>query len=487
MMGLPSLWLRQALLTTNGHRKPGARLRALLVATLLFAASLATGTAFAGDALPVAPAQLEAGYWIAKLPDAERVVLDAEAIAARNAALPRLEPSWHDLAALPAALDRDVVRAWIEKLSAPPTRALYAEDGHALSASELAALQDALAPDAIPDRVPVNFALVVYRAALRTFPNTQRVFSKPGDVDIDRFQESTLFPGTPVAVLHASRDGRWRFVVAPNYAAWIQADALAEGARADVLGYAERQPQLVVTGGGVRTAFDPSRPALSQLPLDMGTHLPLLADWPRDEAVSGQAPYAAWVVQLPMRDANGRLQLAPALIPRGQDARVGDLPLSRANLLRQAFKLLGERYGWGHDYAGRDCSGFLSDVFATFGVRMPRNTGDQAKSPAFEHQSFDAAASREARMRAVAALRAGDLVYIPGHVLMVVGFEHGEPWVIHDVQGVGVRDGGALRRIPLNGVSVTPLLPLQFDAGHDYIDRMTAIVHPLAPLPAGAH
>ena len=29
--------------------------------------------------------------------------------------------------------------------------------------------------------------------------------------------------------------------------------------------------------------------------------------------------------------------------------------------------------------------------------------------------------------------------------------------------------------------------PLQFDAGHDYIDRMTAIVHPLAPLPAGAH
>ena len=90
-------------------------------------------------------------------------------------------------------------------------------------------------------------------------------------------------------------------------------------------------------------------------------------------------------------------------------------------------------------------------------------------------------------MRAVAALRAGDLVYIPGHVLMVVGFEHGEPWVIHDVQGVSVRDGDALRRIPLNGVSVTPLLPLQFDAGHDYIDRMTSIVHPLASLPPGAH
>jgi hypothetical protein len=90
-------------------------------------------------------------------------------------------------------------------------------------------------------------------------------------------------------------------------------------------------------------------------------------------------------------------------------------------------------------------------------------------------------------MRAVAALQVGDLVYIPGHVLMVIGFENGSPWVIHDVQGVSVRDGGDLRRIPLNGVSVTPLLPLQFDAGHDYIDRMTAIVHPLATLSPDAH
>lgn len=470
---------------------PGLR---TIFANLLLTLSLATGSAFAGDALPVTPAQLDAAYWIAKLPDAERVVLDANAIAARNAALPRLEPSWHDLAALPASLDRDAVRAQITKLTPSPTRAFYAEDGHALGADERAALLDSLALDAIHQSTTMRFALIVHRASLRTFPTTQRVFSKPGDFDIDRFQESALFPGTPVAVLHASHDGRWRFVVAPNYAAWIQADALAEGSRDEVLGYATQQPQLVVTGDGVRTAFDPSRPALSQLSLDMGTHLPLLADWPRDTPVSGQAAYAAWVVRMPMRDARGHLQLVPALIPRGSDVRVGDLALSRANLLRQAFKLLGERYGWGHDYDGRDCSGFLSDVFASFGVRMPRNTGDQAKTPVFTHESFDESASREQRMRAIAALQPGDLVYIPGHVLMVIGFEHGKPWVIHDVQGVSLRgaDGG-LQRIPLNGVSVTPLLPLQFDTGHDYIDRMTAVVHPLqpvhplAPLPAGAH
>ena len=468
---------------------PGLRARcSILLCALLPLAFHAE----AGDLLPVAPAQLDADYWIAKLADAERVVLDADAIATHNAALTALDSSVHDLAALPAMLDRAAVRARIETVSAPPTRSLYADDGHALAAGELAALQATLALDAIPAQTPVRFALVLRRAPLRSFPTTQRVFSRPGDFDIDRFQESALFPGAPLAVLHSSRDGRWRFVIAPNYAAWIQADAIAEGSRDQVLGYAAKQPRLVVTGSSVRTVFDPARPTLSQLALDMGTQLPLLADWPRDQPVSGQAAYAAWVVQLPTRDANGHLQLVPALLPRGSDARVGELPLSRAKLLRQAFKLLGERYGWGHDYNGRDCSGFVADVFATFGVRMPRNTGDQARSPAFVHHSFDASISREQRMRAVAALRPGDLVYIPGHVLMVIGHEAGGPsvngpWVIHDVNGVSVREGGALRRIPLNGVSVTPLLPLQFDAGHDYVDRMIAIVHPLQPLPPAAH
>jgi len=52
------------------------------------------------------------------------------------------------------------------------------------------------------------------------------------------------------------------------------------------------------------------------------------------------------------------------------------LPFTRANLLRQAFRFLGERYGWGHDYQGRDCSGFVSEVYRSMGVQLPRNTSD---------------------------------------------------------------------------------------------------------------
>src|SRR3546814_1124169 len=75
---------------------------------------------------------------------------------------------------------------------------------------------------AIPKMQDTRYGLVVHRADLRTFPTATRVFSSDDDTDIDRFQESALFPGTPVAIVHESGDKKWWFVVGERYAAWIE-------------------------------------------------------------------------------------------------------------------------------------------------------------------------------------------------------------------------------------------------------------------------
>jgi len=196
---------------------------------------------------------------------------------------------------------------------------------------------------------------------LRTFPAMLRVFSSDEDTDIDRFQESALFPGDPVAIAHASQDGKWLFVVSPRYAAWVEARYIAEGTRESVFAHAAKAPYRVVTGAKPRTVFTREQPQLSELQLDMGTRVPL-AEVPLDQPVNGQHPYASWILELPLRDAAGKLAFAPALLQRNADSASDYLPLTQANLLRQAFKFLGERYGWGHAYNGRDCSGFGSDV-----------------------------------------------------------------------------------------------------------------------------
>ena len=421
-------------------------------------------------------AYLSPEFWVERLRAPDTVLLSGEAIDARNARLLAEDRSMHDLSALPVTLTGTQVGGWIEALATPPSRALWDEGGAPIAQAALDAIVANRALATVPARQATRFGLVVARADLRTFPTALRVFSSQGETDIDRFQESALFPGDPVAIVHASADGQWRFVVSPRYAAWIHADAIAEGSREAVLGYGVRTPYRVVTGAKPRTVFTREAPRVSELQLDMGVRIPLAAV-PADVPVNGQHPYSAWTLDLPVRNADGGLGFAPALLPRIEDSQADHLPLTRGNLIRQSFKFLGERYGWGHAYNARDCSGFVSEVYRSMGVELPRNTSAQAVSPVFPRTHLPATASREQRMAAVRALDVGDLVYIPGHVMMVIGEVDGMPWVIHDTNGGSVLGAdGRVRSLKLNGVAITPLLPLRFGQDHDYVDRITNIV-----------
>ena len=446
----------------------------LLLAWMLAAPLGALGGTSAGSEVPAVNAPyLNADFWISRLRHPDRVLLDAAAVRAQNARMMRSDPSMHDLDAIAPTLERAQVQGWIETLASRPRAVLYDATNTPLGEDRIDQILDNRALDTIPAQQATRFGLIVRRAALRSFPTDLRVFSAGGDTDIDRFQESALFPGTPVIVAHASRDGRWRFVVSPRYAAWVASDAIAEGDRGQVLGYPRQSPARTVTGAVVRTAFAPGAPAFSSLPLDMGVRLPLA---PSQRVVNGQNAYTSWPVLLPTRNEEGRLQLSPALLPRTADTHASALPLTQANTLRQAFKFLGERYGWGHDYGARDCSGFVSEIFRSMGVLLPRNTGDQARSPVLSRKHFGDGDDRQ-RTSAVDGLQPGDLVYIPGHVMLVIGRIGRAPYVIHDIHGGKVADGhGGLRALQLNAVSVTPLLPLRFDDGARFVDRITDIV-----------
>ena len=439
----------------------------------------------ANDALTVPPsgvlgvgeAQLTPAFWIGLQAEPDRVILDRAAIEAQNAKLLQLDPSMHDLRALPATLSREQVSGWINAISERPTRQLYDVEGKPVPSATFDAMAADLALDKIPASQPTRYGLIVQRAAFRAFPTDLRVFSSKGDTDIDRFQETAEFPGVPVVITHASADGQWLFVLSPRYAAWTRKENVAEGSAAQVFGYADKAPYRVITGASERTVFTRERPEVSQLQLDMSTRVPLASGLAPDQPVNGQTAYAAYTLELPWRDAAGKLQFSPALLQKNTDTASDYLPLTPANIIHQAFKFLGERYGWGHSYDGRDCSGFVSDVYRSMGVQMPRDTSKQSISRALEHRLFTDKDSREARIKAAHALQVGDLVYIPGHVMMVIGQLHGQPYVIHDVGGMSYRKAdGSKAHVKLNAVSVTPLLPMLFNDKQTFVDRMTSIV-----------
>ncbi|MCD9007525.1 SH3 domain-containing protein [Luteimonas sp. XNQY3] len=450
-----------------------------MFATLLTLAALLPAPGATHAASPAIPGltapMLSPEFWIARLDAPDAVVLDADAIDAQNTAMRRDDASIHAPLALPDRIDRRAVADWIEALSKRPTAPRFTLDGP-VDAATLDAWMQALALDALPAQVTPRFGLVVRRADLRAFPTATRVFSRPGDTDIDRFQEDALFPGAPVAVLHASRDRDWLFVASERYRAWIEAQSVAIGTRDAVAGYAARAAAgVVVTGATARTVFTPEAPAVSDVQLEMGVRVPR-ADWAATRVLHGQVPAFGHVVELPVRDDDGALSFAPALLPAAADVAENVLPHTRAALIRQAFKFLGERYGWGHAYNARDCSGFVSEIYRSFGILLPRNTSAQATSPALDRIEVPADMPHAQRLQLLREADVGDMVFIPGHVMMIIGHIDGAPWVIHDTAGMSVRDAtGAVVRLPLNGVVITPVAPMLSGEDGTTIDRITSI------------
>ena len=448
---------------------------ALLVALALQPVASAHAAAPARAIPGLQTTMLSPDYWVARLDAPHSVVLDADAIDTQNAAMRREDASIHAPLALADRLDRGTVRTWIEGLSKRPAQPRFTAAGP-VDEAMLDAWMEALALDALPAGIVPRFGLVVRRADLRAFPTATRVFSQPDDTDIDRFQEDALFPGAPVAVLHTSRDGDWLFVQSERYRAWIRATQVAIGTRAAVSDYMTRAAHgIVVTGATARTVFTPEASEVSDVQLEMGVRVPRV-DWDDGRPLHGQVPAFGHVVELPVRAPDGALTFAPALIPASADVAGDVLPYTRAALIRQAFKFLGERYGWGHAYNARDCSGFVSEIYRSFGILLPRNTGAQATSPALDRIEVTSDMSHAQRLQLLRETDVGDLVFIPGHVMMVIGHVGGEPWVIHDTAGMSVRSAGnAITRLPLNGVVVTPMTPMLSGERGTTIDRITSI------------
>lgn len=452
------------------------KLVALLIFSLCFTSlhviSATITEHFHHNILGVTSEQLTPNYWQNKLNkngSGDVLLLSAEKIASFNQTQYQARTFLFDPLSYPDVMTGDEVKSLILSISKPAKAKRYYSKNNQLTVSDYDEYHNDLALEQIKEQVKVQFALVLKRSSLRTFPTSDRVINYKFNTDIDRFQESAVFPGEALAVLHVSRDKKWVFVQNYHYRAWLKADDIAIGERSQIADYVNHQERLVITGAKVFTATDPKRPALSALQLEMGTSLPLITHKAfQNFELSGQNPYASYIVLMPSKGETGTLTIEPVLIPRSADVSVGYLPLTANTLIEQSFKFLGERYGWGHDFNGRDCSGFIGEIFKVFGLYLPRNSDQQSDTNIGINQRFKSKEITPKKLEALTRLKVGDLIFLSGHVVMVIGFEQDQPYVIHDVYDLNYENeqGKPITGI-LNGVSITPLMPFK-----GYIKKM---------------
>ncbi|MFH0997382.1 MAG: SH3 domain-containing protein [Pseudomonadota bacterium] len=400
---------------------------------------------------------LTAGYWISRHPSPDALVLTSEQIAGLNRYIEKDLKTVADIRSLgtgrmiswsapysgsdlAAALQKDIDRLRVKPRylsSGRQTPSIFYE--RLAEYMDLAEINPATHSDHGPD-----FGVVVRFADQRILPTLEPLYGDPTEVDFDNLQNNALDLGTPLLLLHRTRDLKWTYVRSSSSSGWVESRHIARCSPEALEEFMHPDRFVVI----LRPKADIYRnPALtySEENVQMGVRLPLI-----------EVQENAYQVLIPISDSQGYLIRQQGYVPKNQ-ASEGVLPYTARNILQQAFEMLNAPYGWGGMYGEQDCSRYIQQIFATVGVNFPRNSADQAMVGK-RVAEFDPDTPEIFKIRSLDQAAGGIAVlYMKGHIMLYLGKAGILPYAIHETWAYRVPDGDQDVTYKINRVAVTDL------------------------------
>ncbi len=369
----------------------------------------------------VATEMLMADFWLAKAPNPDTPLLDPQEIADFNEGVyARLGAP--EILDLPDMLSAAEVQ---EKIACHkiPEKPLYGGAGQLLDEAYFARLLTNANPD-LPEQIPVRFGLAVRRTSVRYFPTCDVANDEPHELKTDLLQETTIDVGWAVAAVATSRDGQWCFCLTQLYWGWVACADIAFATREVVRDYLQPDERVVTIAPRGLVGLAEGGGATPQ----MGTCFPLVEETD-----------TVYRVSVPTQSSDQKLQVVDGYINK-QNAQfhAGYLPCTLRRILEVAFTLLGEGYAWGGSRLGifgRDCSRFIKDTYAVTGVTLPRNGSQQGNAGTLQVNFTADMSDDERKTLLLTNASPGDILVLPGHVMLYLGDVDGEPYIIHDMGG----------------------------------------------------
>ena len=278
-------------------------------------------------------------------------------------------------------------------------------------------------------------------------------------------------------MLHKTLDGNYYFIQARNYRGWVSSKdiAISKAKDQEWLSYQNENSFIVVTSNKITLPSNPYSPSISGLELGMGCKLPIYSTELQPKIVDGMTSAGSYVAKLPIRDESGLFTTKDVLISSSKDISLGFMPFTHANVIRQSFKILGDRYGWGGLFASRDCSSFVCDIYKSFGI-LPRNTTEQELSAGatlkFDKETY------EQRASSISGINPGSILYMVNHEMLYLGTDNGHQYVIQSVYAHGdkskPKSGGGFEKALINAIVVTDLDIAKRNTGKTFLESLTA-------------
>jgi hypothetical protein len=144
----------------------------------------------------------------------------------------------------------------------------------------------------------------------------------------------------------------------------------------------------------------------------------------------------------------------------------GYLDYTPKTILTQAFKFLNYPYGWGGSFGEQDCSKFIQEIYATVGLKLPRNSSSQSIVGTNHINLTDMSKSTKEELINSFSPVGYSIVHLKGHIMLYIGEYKGEPYIIHTVWGESKYN------YPLGRTAVTSL---NFNNYINQVDRVTIL------------
>ncbi|PNR98605.1 NlpC/P60 family protein [Petrotoga olearia] len=327
----------------------------------------------------------------------------------------------------------------------------------------------------ISGNIQVSFGLITDRSDLKALPFKYPLGITPNYPFHDITRLTTLSPGEPILIYRKSFKLNWYFVQSSFYSGWINIKNLTAVSKKEFFDYNKSPRTLIVMESKVCTE---DVPAFGKFHFQMGDKLVLANE---DEInsfyfkMNTLFPEGCYPVKIPLKRklTNEKYGIFP--IPSAKEVKASFPDLTQKNLIKQAFKMVGERYGWGGSDYNRDCSRFIMDIFKCFGVYLPRDSKYQEIMTPAERTSFPQ--QTEERKIILDGLKTGDILFMKGHVMMYLGKFGNEYYVIH--QGAGFKQkkpNGDLENFDIHGTFIMPLSVYTLNSSTTYLDSLSSAV-----------
>lgn len=260
----------------------------------------------------------------------------------------------------------------------------------------------------------LDYGILVGKTNLRSFPTNKPYFKEPNETHFDTFQETDLQIGEAVRIRHYTKDKKWAFVICDSYYGWVETKYLAITNKNDFTNYfsVKDKEYIVVIDKEVN---------IENIIINMGTKFELVAENEN-----------SYTINFPTKNNKNEFIFKQITIAKSDALSKGFLTYNIKNIIDQSFKYLGHNYGWGNLEDGVDCSGFILNVYKTFGLNLPRNSSKQVNI-GNNFILFNKNFSNEIKLTLLNRLEPGAIIYMQGHIMVYLGNYEDNYYIIHSL------------------------------------------------------